>query len=91
VGNDPASHLVPDNGASRVPYELEEFEDAWAPHSGGTVDVIHLESGAVGKPLPTSRTDEFPRSPDPKRTTARCAPTGRQSGRGQVTLVGPAE
>jgi hypothetical protein len=41
VCNDPASHLIPDNGQVRVTYDREEFENVWAPHSGGIVYVIH--------------------------------------------------
>ena len=41
VVNDPASHLVPDNGQVRATYRREQLENAWVPHSGGTVYVIH--------------------------------------------------
>ncbi|GAA3718800.1 peptidase C39 family protein [Terrabacter ginsenosidimutans] len=43
VCNDPASHLVRDNGEVRVVYDREQFENVWVPHSGGIVYVIHPE------------------------------------------------
>ena len=43
VCNDPASHLVRDNGQVRVVYDREQFENVWVPHSGGIVYVIHPE------------------------------------------------
>jgi hypothetical protein len=50
VCNDPASHLLADNGQVRVTYDREEFENVWVPHSGGIVYVIHPE----GLPLPAA-------------------------------------
>ncbi|GAB3049399.1 peptidase C39 family protein [Intrasporangium mesophilum] len=47
VCNDPASHLIPDNGQVRVTYDREQFENVWAPHSGGIVYVIHPETVAL--------------------------------------------
>jgi hypothetical protein len=47
VCNDPASHLIPDNGEVRVTYDREQFENVWAPHSGGIVYVIHPERVAL--------------------------------------------
>lgn len=41
VVNDPASHLIADDGQVRVTYRRDQFENAWIPHSGGTVYVIH--------------------------------------------------
>jgi hypothetical protein len=49
VVNDPASHLIPSNDQVRTTYDREAFENAWVPHSGGLVYVIHPE----GVPLPT--------------------------------------
>ncbi len=40
VVNDPASHLIPDNDQVRVTYRRDQFENAWVPHSGGTVYVM---------------------------------------------------
>ncbi|MEU4290541.1 peptidase C39 family protein [Kribbella sp. NPDC026596] len=48
VVNDPASHLIPSNGQVRTTYDRTAFENAWVPHSGGLVYVIHPE----GMPLP---------------------------------------
>jgi len=48
VVNDPASHLIPSNGEVRTTYDRTAFENAWVPHSGGLVYVIHPE----GMPLP---------------------------------------
>ena len=48
VCNDPASHLLADNGQVRVTYDRGEFENVWVPHSGGLVYVIH----PAGVPLP---------------------------------------
>ncbi|MGO4598745.1 peptidase C39 family protein [Terrabacter sp. 2RAF25] len=50
VCNDPASHLIRDNGEVRVTYDREQFENVWVPHSGGIVYVIHPER----HPLPRS-------------------------------------
>lgn len=44
VVNDPASHLLADNDEVRVTYRRDQFENAWVPHSGGTVYVIHPRS-----------------------------------------------
>lgn len=41
VVNDPASHLIPDNDEVRFTYRRDQLENAWVPHSGGTVYVIH--------------------------------------------------
>ncbi|TCC64591.1 peptidase C39 family protein [Kribbella pittospori] len=41
VVNDPASHLIPSNGEVRTTYDRTAFENAWVPHSGGLVYVIH--------------------------------------------------
>lgn len=40
VVNDPASHLIPDNDEVRTTYRRDQLENAWVPHSGGTVYVI---------------------------------------------------
>jgi uncharacterized protein YvpB len=48
VVNDPASHLIASNDAVRTTYDRESFENAWVPHSGGIVYVIHPADG----PLP---------------------------------------
>jgi Peptidase_C39 like family len=44
VVNDPASHLIPSNDEVRFTYKREQFENAWIPHSGGVVYVIHPSS-----------------------------------------------
>ncbi|SDT37949.1 peptidase C39 family protein [Microlunatus soli] len=44
VVNDPASHLIPDNDQVRFTYRRDQLENAWVPHSGGTVYVIHSAS-----------------------------------------------
>ncbi|MBO0811147.1 MAG: C39 family peptidase [Microlunatus sp.] len=41
VVNDPASHLIPDDGQVRFTYRRDQLENAWVPHSGGTVYVMH--------------------------------------------------
>jgi hypothetical protein len=41
VVNDPASHLVKSNDEVRTTYDRAAFENAWVPHSGGLVYVIH--------------------------------------------------
>ncbi|QDP98818.1 peptidase C39 family protein [Microlunatus elymi] len=41
VVNDPASHLIPDDAEVRFTYRRDQLENAWVPHSGGTVYVIH--------------------------------------------------
>lgn len=41
VVNDPASHLIADDGQVRFTYRRDQLENAWVPHSGGTVYVIH--------------------------------------------------
>jgi hypothetical protein len=48
VVNDPASHLIASNDQVRTTYDRTAFENAWVPHSGGLVYVIHPE----GLPLP---------------------------------------
>jgi len=48
VVNDPASHLIPSDDRVRTVYNREQFENAWVPHSGGIVYVIHPTS----TPLP---------------------------------------
>lgn len=48
VVNDPASHLIPSNDEVRTTYDRAAFENAWLPHSGGLVYVIH----PTGTPLP---------------------------------------
>jgi hypothetical protein len=50
VVNDPASHLIPSNDEVRTTYDRAAFENAWVPHSGGLVYVIHPE----GMPLPSA-------------------------------------
>ncbi|ADB30136.1 hypothetical protein Kfla_1031 [Kribbella flavida DSM 17836] len=50
VVNDPASHLIPSNDQVRTTYDREAFENAWVPHSGGLVYVIH----PAGTPLPAT-------------------------------------
>jgi len=41
VVNDPASHLIASNDQVRTTYDRAAFENAWVPHSGGLVYVIH--------------------------------------------------
>lgn len=41
VVNDPASHLIPSNDQVRTTYKRAQFENAWIPHSGGIVYVLH--------------------------------------------------
>ncbi|GAB3822685.1 peptidase C39 family protein [Kribbella italica] len=41
VVNDPASHLIKSNDEVRTTYDRKAFENAWVPHSGGLVYVIH--------------------------------------------------
>ena len=48
VVNDPASHLIRSNDEVRTVYNRQAFENAWIPHSGGIVYVIHPTT----KPLP---------------------------------------
>jgi hypothetical protein len=48
VVNDPASHLIKSNDEVRTTYDRAAFENAWVPHSGGLVYVIHPAS----TPLP---------------------------------------
>jgi hypothetical protein len=48
VVNDPASHLIASNDQVRTTYDRKAFENAWIPHSGGLVYVIHPSS----QPLP---------------------------------------
>ncbi|MFY9914326.1 MAG: C39 family peptidase, partial [Nocardioidaceae bacterium] len=51
VVNDPASHLVKDDGQVRTTYRRDQLENAWVPHSGGTVYVIHPEKRHLPKAL----------------------------------------
>ena len=48
VVNDPASHLIKSNDEVRTTYDRAAFENAWVPHSGGLVYVVHPAS----MPLP---------------------------------------
>ncbi len=41
VVNDPASHLIRDDAQVRTTYKRGQLENAWVPHSGGTVYLIH--------------------------------------------------
>jgi hypothetical protein len=50
VVNDPASHLIASNDQVRTTYDRAAFENAWVPHSGGLVYVIHPQD----VPLPAS-------------------------------------
>jgi hypothetical protein len=50
VVNDPASHLLPDDGAVRVTYDRAQFERAWVGHSGGIVYVVHPERARLPRP-----------------------------------------
>lgn len=56
VVNDPASHLLPDNGEVRFTYRRDQLENAWLPKSGGTTYVIHPE----GHRLPPGLVDGEP-------------------------------
>jgi hypothetical protein len=47
VVNDPASHLIKSNDQVRTVYDRQAFENAWIPHSGGLVYVIHPTSKAL--------------------------------------------
>jgi hypothetical protein len=47
VVNDPASHLIKSNDQVRTVYDRQAFENAWIPHSGGLVYVIHPASKAL--------------------------------------------
>ncbi|GAA0599019.1 peptidase C39 family protein [Kribbella sandramycini] len=47
VVNDPASHLIPSNDEVRTTYDRAAFENAWVPHSGGLVYVIHPAGTAL--------------------------------------------
>jgi hypothetical protein len=47
VVNDPASHLIKSNDQVRTVYDRQAFENAWIPHSGGLVYVIHPTSQAL--------------------------------------------
>lgn len=48
VVNDPASHLIQSNDEVRFTYNRGQFENAWLPHSGGVVYVLHPPD----RPLP---------------------------------------
>jgi hypothetical protein len=50
VVNDPASHLLKDDGQVRTTYRRDQLENAWIPHSGGTVYVIHPRSRRLPHP-----------------------------------------
>ncbi len=41
VVNDPASHLIPSDGAVRTVYDREHFENVWIPVTGGIAYIIH--------------------------------------------------
>jgi hypothetical protein len=47
VVNDPASHLNKSNDEVRTTYDRAAFENAWVPHSGGLVYVVHPASTPV--------------------------------------------
>jgi hypothetical protein len=47
VVNDPASHLLKDDGQVRTTYRRDQLENAWVPHSGGTVYVMHPRWGRL--------------------------------------------
>ena len=51
VVNDPASHLVADDAQVRTTYRRDQLENAWVPHSGGTVYVMHPRSVRLPRPL----------------------------------------
>ncbi len=51
VVNDPASHLVKDNGQVRATYRRDQLENAWVPHSGGVAYVIHPQKVHLPHPL----------------------------------------
>lgn len=47
IVNDPASHLIASNDQVRTTYPRLAFENAWVPHSGGLVYVIHPAGTAL--------------------------------------------
>lgn len=51
VVNDPASHLIPDDSQVRTVYRRDQLENAWVPHSGGTVYVVHPRGIRLPKTL----------------------------------------
>ncbi len=51
VVNDPPSHLVRDDSRVRTTYRRDQLENAWVPHSGGTVYVTHPERVHLPKVL----------------------------------------
>ena len=51
VVNDPASHLVASDAQVRTTYRRDQLENAWVPHSGGTVYVMHPRSIRLPKVL----------------------------------------
>lgn len=51
VVNDPASHLIKSNAEVRTVYDRESFENAWVPHSGGLVYVMHPTTTALPSTL----------------------------------------
>ncbi|MFD7160316.1 peptidase C39 family protein [Kribbella sp. NPDC059898] len=50
IVNDPASHLIASNDQVRTTYDRTAFENAWVPHSGGLVYVVHPEGTALPAP-----------------------------------------
>ena len=54
VVNDPASHLIKDNGQVRTTYRRDQLENAWVPHSGGTAYVVHSSRVPLPRPLVAS-------------------------------------
>jgi hypothetical protein len=51
VVNDPASHLIADDAQVRTTYRRDQLENAWVPHSGGTVYVIRPRHHRLPQPL----------------------------------------
>jgi hypothetical protein len=47
IVNDPASHLIASNDQVRTTYDRLAFENAWVPHSGGLVYVLHPAGTAL--------------------------------------------
>ncbi|HZX08451.1 C39 family peptidase [Kribbella sp.] len=50
VVNDPASHLIASDDQVRTTYDRTAFENAWVPHSGGLVYVVHPAGTALPPP-----------------------------------------
>ena len=67
VVNDPASHLIASNEPGADDVRPRQFENAWVPHSGGIVYVIH-PAGTLSRP-PPNPTGERLRSVQPSQTT----------------------